>query len=146
MTTIAWDGQTLAADRRVCADGALYRTALKIHTVPGGYIACCGDVGQIHKFLSWYRGRCKDEAPELDNFGALALVHGKLSLWDGDAEMPCEWGEKLAIGSGTTWAQAAMDFGKTAIEAVEYAATRDNGTGCGVDSVQPPRRKPARKG
>ncbi len=130
----------------MCADGALYRTAIKIHTVPGGHIACCGDVGQIHKFIKWYRGGRKDEAPELDNFGAIAIVRGVIALWDGDAEMPCEWGEKLAIGSGTTWAMAAMDFGKTAAEAVEYASTRDNATGSVIDSIQPARHKSARKG
>lgn len=43
------------------------------------------------------------------------------------------WRERLecsrAIGSGCDFAMAAMDFGKSAGEAVAYAATRDSGTG-----------------
>ncbi|SFD04529.1 hypothetical protein [Pseudoalteromonas denitrificans] len=35
----------------------------------------------------------------------------------------------FAIGSGKLWAMAAMDFGKNAIQAVEYAITRDKSTG-----------------
>lgn len=44
--------------------------------------------------------------------------------------------QPLAIGSGWQFAAAAMDFGKTAKQAIEYAATRDNGTGGGVDYVR----------
>lgn len=49
-------------------------------------------------------------------------------------EMPRD--KPLAIGSGWQFALAAMDFGKTAKQAIEYAATRDNGTGGGVDYVR----------
>ncbi len=34
-----------------------------------------------------------------------------------------------AAGTGWQWALAALDFGKTTRQAVEYAATRDTGTG-----------------
>jgi hypothetical protein len=148
MTTIAFDGKTLAADRHVSADGARFRFMRKIHDVPGGFIAGCGDVGQVYKFIKWHLSGYKGDVPDLSNFGALVVIRGNVSMWDGDAEMPIEPGQPLAIGSGTNWALAAMDFGKTAVEAVEYAATRCNGTGGGVDSVtiNPPRRKPARKG
>ncbi|WP_210772140.1 hypothetical protein [Rhodanobacter lindaniclasticus] len=44
--------------------------------------------------------------------------------------------QPLAIGSGWQFAIAAMDFGKTAKQAIEYAMTRDNGTGGGVDFVR----------
>lgn len=151
MTTVAWDGHTLAADRQTSADGSVYRYAAKIHEIPGGHVACCGNVAQIHRFVKWLRDDRKDALDiESENLGALMVVDGVLTLWDGSLCIPCEIGEKLAIGSGTCWAHAAMDFGKSATEAVAYAATRDNGTGGGVDAVTPlitkPRRKPARKG
>lgn len=38
----------------------------------------------------------------------------------------------LSIGSGSEFASAAMDQGKSAIEAVQYAASRDPGTGGAV--------------
>lgn len=62
-------------------------------------------------------------------------------MWDDQTPIPVELGERIAVGSGAAWAMAAMDFGKTSAEAVAYAATRDYGTGCGVDSVQPERSK-----
>ncbi|KFA99436.1 hypothetical protein [Vibrio sp. ER1A] len=51
-----------------------------------------------------------------------------LSLDDGDViltELNCD----ITAGSGEAYAQAALDFGKTAKEAVEYAMTRDCKTG-----------------
>ena len=41
-----------------------------------------------------------------------------------------------AIGSGSVFAVAAMDFGADAESALKYAATRDLQTGCGVDVVR----------
>lgn len=151
MTTIAWDGKTLAADRKTSSDGAAYRYDTKIMEIPGGYVACCGNVPQVHRFVRWLRsGRAEAIEIDTDALGALMIVSGELTLWDGSLPTPCRIDEKIAIGSGTSWALAALDFGKTAAEAVAYAATRDNGTGGGVDTVSPPinqpRRKPARKG
>lgn len=135
MTTIAWDGYVLAADKQTTYGGSKYRITNKIEPVAGGYIACAGNVAQIHHFLRWYRGGKKVKKPELVNFTAIMVVRGKLSLWEGDSEIPCRIEECMAEGSGWRWAAAAMDFGKTAVEAVQYAATRDNGTGGGVDFV-----------
>lgn len=135
MTTIAWDGKTLAADKQATCAGSKFRVANKIEAIPGGYIACAGKISQIYHFLRWYRGGRKGKTPELEEFCAIAIVRGNVVLWDGDSEVPCRPDEKLAEGSGWKWALAAMDFGKTAVEAVQYASTRDNGTGCGVDYV-----------
>lgn len=148
MTTIAFDGKTLAADRQMSSDGALYCHVQKIHAVPGGFIAGCGHFAQVHKFIKWHLSGYKGDAPALDNFSGIVIVNGKVALWEGDAEVPYEPSQVHAIGSGATWALAALDFGKTAEEAVAYAATRDNGTGGGVDAVTitQPRRKPVRKG
>jgi len=45
------------------------------------------------------------------------------------ALVPCLVDEKVyAMGSGGDWARAALDHGKTAEEAIEYAATRDSFT------------------
>lgn len=143
MTTIAFDGHSLAADRQVSSDGALYRHSIKLHHVPGGVFACAGSVSQTHKFLRWYKAGMKSEPPVLDCFDAISLVKGKVSEWEGSDEIPSD-NQKLAIGSGMVWAMAAMDFGMSAREAVTYAATRDNQTGGTVD-VYLPRREPATK-
>jgi hypothetical protein len=135
MTTIAWDGKTLAADKQTTCAGSKFRVTQKIEAVTGGYVACAGNVAQINHFLRWYRGGRRGKAPNLEDFNAIMVVRGRVSLWEGDSEISCDANEKLAEGSGWKWALAAMDFGKTAVEAVKYASTRDNGTGCGVDFV-----------
>lgn len=141
MTTVAWDGKTLAADRKISSQGAVWRAAPKLREIPGGYIACAGNIEQIARFLKWVHGGKKGKVPDLDDFGAIAVVHGHVTVWENGSEIPCVASERIAIGSGWAWATAAMDHGKTAVEAIEYAATRDNSTGCGVDSVRPTQRK-----
>lgn len=50
----------------------------------------------------------------------------------------CEWFEvdhDCAYGSGQDFAIAALDFGKTATEAIEYAITRDIYTGGNIQCV-----------
>ncbi len=65
------------------------------------------------------------------------MIDGGRVLFYGDSS-PVEMNptQPLAIGSGWQFAIAAMDFGKSAKQAIEYAMTRDNGTGGGVDCVR----------
>lgn len=136
MTTIAYDGRCLAADRNTTCSGSVFRSGPKIEKVKGGYVACCGNVAQIRHFLRWYRDGMKGKVPNLDDCEAIMVVNGEVSVWLGGEQQPCANDEKLANGSGWKWALAAMDHGKNALEAVEYAATRDNATGGGYDCVQ----------
>ena len=76
----------------------------------------------------------------------LSIKQRKAFFWDGDRlwialinnkvceHYPVE--HNRAIGSGNRFALAAMDFGKTAKEAVEYAACRDVYTGGKVESFR----------
>ena len=135
MTTIAWDGYTLAADSQTSNSGSTWRHANKVRKVRDGYVACCGDILQIAKFIAWYEGGCDGDVGELDEFTALMVRKERLTIWEGPQEIEANQDEKLAVGSGWVWAAAAMDFGKSAVDAVEYACTRDNCTGGQVNSV-----------
>lgn len=144
MTTVAYDGRSLAADRQISCDGTVYRSAKKIHEIDGSLIACCGSVGQINHFLKWFKAGRKKKAPDLDEFGAIEITKGRAYTWEGDSRIELGADDKVAIGSGWCWAASAMDFGKTAAEAVQYASTRDNGTGYGVDFVEIRKRQGAK--
>lgn len=117
--------------------------------MPGGFVACCGSVSHGWRLVKWLRDGSQGEfeAPA-EELGAISVINGDVHMWEGGVAIPIDPSSKLAIGSGAQWAMAAMDFGKNAVKAVEYAATRDNGTGGGVDvvTINQPRRKPARKG
>jgi hypothetical protein len=148
MTTIAYDGKTLAADRMVSECGSVYRQAGKIMTIPGGHIVCAGDMDAIYRFVAWVRKGAKGTPPNGTDVGGIMIQNGRLYTVESGMLMEVPPDTKLANGCGWQWAAAAMDFGLDAVEAVAYASTRDTLTGCGIDAVTitQPRRKPARKG
>lgn len=58
MTVIAWDGKTLAADRRACL-GNLYRTIHKLHRLSDCLCASAGGVGRSARVDRVVRGRAR---------------------------------------------------------------------------------------
>lgn len=141
MTTIAWDGVSLAADRQVSCGSGVWRNMCKIRQVKGGHIACAGTHSQGSQLVQWIEDGMPKDAPSLDDCEAIMVNGSEITWFDGTAQTVIEPGEKLAIGSGWQYAIAAMDHGKNAHDAVAYAATRDNGTGGGVDNVTPRRKR-----
>ena len=131
MTTIVYDHKNgqIAVDSRVCAGGLIctdnYDKTLKNDI---GFWFLCGDNCDFDYITSLSRG---DKVERKIN--ATAFVVRGYSVWEVSAGGDiCTW-KKLewsdAIGSGLPYALAALDFGKTAKEAIEYAATRDSSTG-----------------
>ena len=138
MTTIAFDGEILAADRQTSEGGSMFRLHSKLVEIPGGWAAGCGSVPQIKRFMAWAKKGMKGKPPaDLDECGAIVIRRGKVHLWEDGVPIDMDPGERVATGSGWKWAAAAMDFGHSAIEAIEYASTRDCYTGGGVDSCRP---------
>lgn len=157
MTTIAWDGKTLAADR--CCGG--WKNVSKIFKLKDGrYAAGCGNsYHALCAVVAWMNAGSKadsrpdipaDDAPDMiviDKKGVVSWV-----IW------PYVNGVALtepffAVGSGSEFALGAMAAGANARRAVEIACRFDASSGQGIDAVRvvkptitPPRRKPARKG
>lgn len=130
MTTIATDGRSMAADGQVTrGDHIVSRNNRKIVRTPSGKIVgCCGPSGDDEPFIEWIENGGKK--PRLGaTFAALVIAQGiapRIYFNDCTSE-PIDGPH--AIGSGCQWALAAMDLGKSPLEAVEYAATRDIYTG-----------------
>lgn len=134
MTTVAWDGQMMAADRQLTLGG----TALplkKIFRYDNGLVGCCGSVQESMLFLEWYRnGRDPERKPKLDEgFSAMVVSDGLCKRFENLLmpyliDMPF-W----AAGSGADYALGAMAAGKSAKEAVEIAIRFDTGSGLGID-------------
>lgn len=128
MTTIAYQ----YAQNQIAVDSRLTR---------GNMIV--SDNSEKHRVINgqvwFFKGKCSDEnllvawggngsVPECS---AIVAKDGK-AFWVVAGDAGLEWTELTfneAGGSGQEFALAAMDFGKTAKEAVEYAATRDSATG-----------------
>ena len=137
MTTIAWDGRTLAGDRRGNAAGMAYEVCKLRRTGDGRLLGFSGDIGVGMLMLDWLdRGGTRPPQQDSDRWATLLEItpdgacwcHGRDAHWR--IEQPF-----FAIGSGRDFVLAAMALGRTAMEAVDLAARFDTGTGNGVDAL-----------
>lgn len=137
MTTIAWDGRTLAGDRRGNAAGMAYEVCKLRRTSDGHLLGFSGDIGVGMLMLDWLdRGGPRPHQQDSDRWATVLEIepdgacwcHGRDARWR--IEQPF-----FAIGSGRDFALAAMALGRTAAEAVDLAARFDTGTGNGVDAL-----------
>lgn len=134
MTTIAWDGRTIAADRRLGG----WQTANKLFRLRDGTIfAGAGRMDDVAEVLAWLQGgRKPDDKPEIepdDSEFFIVQPDGK-AYW---LTTPFLRSVKIedqfyAIGSGAEFAIGAMRAGVSAKRAVEIACTCDPQTGKGV--------------
>ena len=139
MTVIAWDGKSLAADKRAVSD-TLIRTVAKLCRVGEALVAYAGDSDAGEEVLAWFRDGhdpAKFPASQRDKTGwaGLLIVWPDGTLWKYErTPYPLKYPpQQFAIGSGRDFALAAMHLGKTAAEAVEVACVFDNGCGNGID-------------
>ena len=140
MTTIAWDGHTLAADTRTShggtpIDGALRKIFEAHHPQGRLLVGCSGFAEECNAVWLWMTGRRADQ-PQVSEFRIMAVdesgfvfVGSKPGYWAEVGRRP--W----AIGSGTDYSLGAMAAGKSSVEAVRIASKFDVGTGFDVDEL-----------
>jgi len=142
MSVIAWDGKTLAADKRALSYG-YPSTVTKIFRTDLGLIGIEGDFAAGLEVVEWIKGGADPKAiPELwtvegRKASATRITpEGRILRYE-QGPYPFEIQDTLfAAGSGRELALAAMHFGKTAGEAVEFAARFDVNCGNGVDELE----------
>ena len=140
MTTIAWDGKTLAGDRQSTYGNTPTRTKKVFrHFNPNHgtvLLGFCGLTSEANEFIRWVRGE-RETAPVLKDIGIIAIDE-KYHIWVSDQTL--NWakvGFKVwACGLGSDYALGAMLAGKSAKEAIQIAMRLDNLTGLGVDCVR----------
>lgn len=141
MTIIAWDGKTLAADKRAC-HGTLIRTTTKIFKVNGCLVGYAGDAAFGEELLAWFKdGEQIDKFPigqrDKDDWAGMLVIRpdGAIQKYERTPH-PLTFTDEdgfYVLGSGRDFAIAAMACGKNAIEAVELTCRFDNGCGNGID-------------
>ncbi|MGL4441444.1 MAG: hypothetical protein ACRCUE_19505 [Bosea sp. (in: a-proteobacteria)] len=142
MTVIAFDGRTLAADKRACV-GGMARTVTKIHRVGPLLVGGSGESSFIANVIEWVRnGRDPATFPatqkDKDDWQTVMVVEpdGSILIYERTPH-PIRWEDKTgAIGSGRDYAMAALHLGKTAREAAEVACAFDCGCGNGIDTLE----------
>ena len=128
MTTIVYDhdNQLIACDSRATAGGYITSDSVnKFITVNDEIWFFAGNLSDIDLFISEFEPN-KEASEHLDcQAFVVSNKQGKM-VWISEGVYKTEklWVND-AFGSGGWHGQIAMDFGKTAKEAVEYAMTKD---------------------
>jgi hypothetical protein len=148
MTTIAWDGETLAAD--CCSwSGGARRKVRKVFKVksPGGrqfLVAFAGNGDYAMQILAWMRGERQRPEPlafleqsDLPNQCAL-VIDEKRRVWQlANTLTYTRMREKFyAYGGGQDFAWGALEAGATARQAINIAIKRSDMAGLGIDTVK----------
>lgn len=148
MTTIAWDGKTLAADRCSWSAGARRRVR-KVYKVraPDGsvyLVAFAGNGNFAMEVLRWMRGQAERPDPyrfvrpeQMDHQCAL-VIDEQRRVWQLGNELTYSaMNERIyAFGAGQDFAWGALEAGANAAQAVRIAIKRSDWAGLGVDTVR----------
>lgn len=132
MTTIATDGETIAADSLISCMGTLLAFNKKLHRCSDGRIfGCTGLATHIIQFSNWMLAGCPDDGKPIlrEEFAALVLnPDGSVDYMDQELT-PVPYAVPAAVGSGGAIALGAMLAGATPAKAILIAAERDRTTG-----------------
>ena len=127
MTTIAYHhkSKTIAYDSQATAGGIIANSnANKMHERNGVLFFVAGVTAGVDAIMKSYFGEDLLSDPECDAF----VVDGGVVYYCYVDNLELKWIEidsDAVIGTGQPFALAAMDFDKSAKEAVKYAITRD---------------------
>ncbi|WP_376092924.1 hypothetical protein ACE7GA_24580 [Roseomonas sp. CCTCC AB2023176] len=138
MTTIAWDGTTLTADRRISSGTVTYSTTKIRRTADGRLIGATGDFGVCGQVLDWLEnGGARPACQETDRWATALEIMPNGTCWMHNRDS--RWRVEdpfVAVGSGRDYAMAVMALGHDAMQAVEIAARFDPATGNGIDGLR----------
>ena len=144
MTTIAYDGCTVACDgRSELYDIIVSTTAKKIRVHFGTVYACAGAPQMYDRVIAWLHARDWSEPAPTAPEGKWSIMilsrrpNGAIVLEYASSEVPypAPMQAPLALGSGCQFAMGAMKHGASAREAVEIACSLDPYSGGEVQVV-----------
>lgn len=147
MTTIAWDGRELAADRGSWSGyvKSRVRKIFKREDRNGRpvLVAVCGDGGWAMAWLEWMYGTGAHPGPYPDKDAKLSMnialvVDSRRRVWKHTANLQVmrALGRLHATGAGGEFALGAMAAGATARRAVLLTAKHSDCSAFGVDVVR----------
>ena len=139
MTTIAYhhERKEIAYDGRTTRGDTIMNDASeKMVERDGVKFFLCGATCDYELLISMYFGTSADLVPEANALVIDGGVVYRIGCQTDGGFWRCKTDCNDAIGSGWQFALSAMDFGRSAKEAVEYAATRDSCTGGKISTLR----------
>lgn len=141
MTTVAYDGSSIAADTIATAQCGLKRTVHKLYKGRRYVYGGTGELPDVQRIANWIMAGAKPEdAPEnKSDTGGLVVERrtGKAWIVCGEPAIMLPLSEpQFAVGNGRDFALAAMACGKTAKQAVEIAIRFNVFSGGEVDVIK----------
>lgn len=144
MTVIAWDGKTLAADKRATSHGHPATTTKIRRLADGSLIAMSGDADAGRELVHWYElGADPETFPgnrtSDDRCRCVLMVitpDRKVHMLQRTAYLVSFEDPIAAMGSGRDAALAVMHMGGDARKAVEIACLVDVDCGNGMDALE----------
>lgn len=100
---------------------------MKMKEKDGVKFFLCGDVSDIEMIVECYPNEIKSRT-NVHGFILIKDLVKYLFTYELKIKEVTQY-DSLSVGSGSSFAIAALDLGKTTEEAIEYAFTRDNGSG-----------------
>lgn len=139
MTVIAWDGHTLAADKRATSGGGIARTITKIQRHGDALFGITGSWDIGIEMREWFKAGANPAnfPPKAREAEASLIVirAGKIeSYQSGPYPLTIE-ADQCAFGSGRDFAEAAMYLGRSAEEGVRVARHFQTDCGNGIDTL-----------
>lgn len=148
MTTIAWDGLTLAADACSWSGGTRRRVrkVFKVTATDGRrfLVAFAGNGSFALAVLAWMRGERERPDPlafmghaDLQNQCALVIDQDRRVWQLGNELVYTRMRERVyAFGAGQEFAWGALEAGATAAQAIRIAMKRSDYAGISIDTVK----------
>ena len=135
MTTVAWDGKTLATDSQQTTTFIMTAGVEKLMRIPDGpAFASCGKYSDRVSLARWLSGASPEKPKIEEGFLAVVIDGGEAILYDNNL-VPMEIRPPFACGSGQEFAMGAMLAGADARQAVKIAIELDPNSGGDVQAI-----------
>jgi len=144
MTSIAWDGETLASDSLTTDDGYVVdRTFKKIRHISTDLrgertiaYAVAGDMEAFYPVKHWINGGCESRLPRDLDFQGLIVTKTKVYLFSSKTKDHLyETKNIAALGTGAPFLISAMTLGLNAKESIKHAIKLDTQSGGKIRSI-----------
>jgi 20S proteasome alpha/beta subunit len=142
VTVIAFDGRTLAADKRAVQAGHAFPVQKVFRLDRDRLAGVSGNLGRAMAVVDWLRTARPDPdafpgSDKEDEYVQVMVVHrdGRIRVYENTPHPFAVDRPFHAIGSGRDFAIVALHLGHTAVEAVAVTAEYASGCGNGCDAL-----------